>query len=113
VEYINGFGSFIGDKRVSVNGVTYTADHILVAVGGKPNLPSIPGIEHCISSDGFFQLEHQPKSVAVVGGGYIGVELAGVFQVQYGSNNSSMLFIKMNYYYHTVKYVQLLFLYTV
>ncbi len=40
----------------------------------------MPGIEHCITSDGFFALQQQPESVAVVGGGYIGVELAGVFQ---------------------------------
>ncbi len=80
IQVINGLGSFNGDNKVSVDNVEYTADNILIAVGGKPNLPSIPGIEYCISSDGFFQLEEQPKSVAVIGGGYIGVEMAGIFQ---------------------------------
>jgi glutathione reductase (NADPH) len=80
IQIINGLGSFNGDNKVIVDNVEYTADNILIAVGGKPNLPSIPGIEHCISSDGFFQLEAQPKSVAVIGGGYIGVEMAGIFQ---------------------------------
>lgn len=42
-------------------------------------MPPVPGIEHAISSDGFFALEHQPKSVAVIGSGYIGIELAGIF----------------------------------
>lgn len=79
VEIINGFGSFSGPNEVTVGKEKYTADHILIAVGGKPYMPSIPGIEYCISSDGFFGLENQPKSVAVIGGGYIGVELAGVF----------------------------------
>lgn len=55
-----------------MNGKTFSADNILIAVGGKPSLPNIPGIEHCINSDGFFALSEQPKSVAVVGGGYIG-----------------------------------------
>ena len=57
----------------------YTADNILIAVGGKPTMPNIPGIEHCIDSDGFFLLEEQPKKVAVIGAGYIAVELAGIF----------------------------------
>ena len=60
--------------------MTLTADNIMIAVGGRPSIPQIPGGEHCISSDGFFALDKQPKSVAVVGGGYIGVELAGVFK---------------------------------
>ena len=80
VDYITGYGTFSGNNAVDVDGKTYTADHILIAVGGKPALPVIPGIEHCISSDGFFLLEEQPKRVAVIGAGYIGVELAGVFQ---------------------------------
>ena len=81
VEVISGFGTFSGPKSVSVNGEEYSADHILIAVGGRPSVPSLPGVEHCITSDGFFALENQPKKVAVVGGGYIGIELAGVFQV--------------------------------
>lgn len=79
VTSINGVGSFSGPKEVTVGDKKYTADHILIAVGGKPNIPPFEGAEHCISSDGFFSLDNQPESVAVVGGGYIGVELAGVF----------------------------------
>jgi len=70
--------SFVGPKTVAVAGNEYTADHILIAVGGVPSLPPISGAEHAITSDGFFQLESLPSKVAVVGAGYIGVELAGV-----------------------------------
>jgi len=80
VDLVEGAAAFTGEREVTVaGGEVYTADHILIAVGGRPNLPTIKGIEHCISSDGFFELPTQPKRVAVVGGGYIGVELAGVF----------------------------------
>lgn len=79
IDVITGSGVFSGPNEVTVGKETYTADNILIAVGGKPFLPNIPGIEHCISSDGFFKLETQPKRVAVIGGGYIGVELCGVF----------------------------------
>lgn len=51
------YGSFVGPKTVRVDGVDYTADHILIAVGGKPSLPDLEGVEHCISSNGFFELE--------------------------------------------------------
>jgi glutathione reductase (NADPH) len=60
-----------------------TADHILIAVGSRPALPSpqeLRGVQHCLSSDGFFALQRQPAAVAVVGAGYIGVELSGVLQ---------------------------------
>lgn len=78
VTILNGFGSFVAPGKVSVGGIEYTADNVCIAVGGVPSKPNIPGIEHCIDSNGFFALDHQPKSVGVVGGGYIGVELAGV-----------------------------------
>jgi glutathione reductase (NADPH) len=55
-----------------------TADKILIATGGRPDLPDIPGIEHSISSDGFFEMEVLPQKAVVVGAGYIAVELAGV-----------------------------------
>lgn len=62
-----------------MGGKEYTADHILIAVGGQPKVPDLPGAkEHAITSDGFFALEEQPKRVAVIGAGYIAVELAGV-----------------------------------
>ncbi|KAJ5211017.1 Glutathione reductase eukaryote/bacterial [Penicillium cf. griseofulvum] len=56
----------------------YTAPHILLATGGRPSIPSVPGAEHGITSDGFFELEELPPKIAVVGAGYIAVELAGV-----------------------------------
>ena len=91
VDIIDGYGHFTGAKSVTVGEKTYTADHICIAVGGRPTMPSIPGVEHCISSDGFFALETQPKSVAVIGGGYVGVELAGVF---HGLGTHTDLFIR-------------------
>ena len=78
VTVINGFAKFVDNKTVEVNGEHYTADHILVAVGGRPTIPNIPGAEHGIDSNGFFELNEQPKRVAVVGAGYIAVEIAGV-----------------------------------
>jgi glutathione reductase (NADPH) len=61
----------VGDRR-------YTADHIVIATGGDPVVPDIPGAELGVTSDGFFELQQQPKHVAVIGAGYIAVELAGV-----------------------------------
>ncbi|MBV7316028.1 glutathione-disulfide reductase [Shewanella sp. NIFS-20-20] len=72
------YGRFINSRTVEVNGVEYTADHILIATGGRPSYPAIPGAEYGIDSDGFFALSEQPKRVAVVGAGYIAVEVAGV-----------------------------------
>ncbi|KAJ1434688.1 glutathione reductase [Ochromonadaceae sp. CCMP2298] len=92
VTTLTGMASFLGPNSVSVSGKTYTADHILIAVGGKPFLPpQLKGVEHCISSDGFFRMETQPKSVAVIGGGYIGVELAGVL---HGLGSKTQLFTR-------------------
>jgi len=79
VTVINGFAKFVDKNTVEVNGELYTADHITIATGGRPSIPTIEGAEHGIDSDGFFALTEQPKSVAVVGAGYIAVELAGVF----------------------------------
>ncbi|SJN57181.1 Glutathione reductase [Vibrio ruber DSM 16370] len=78
VEVIRGFAKFVDAKTVEVNGEHYTADHILIAVGGRPSIPAIPGAEYGIDSDGFFDLQAQPKRVAVIGAGYIAVEIAGV-----------------------------------
>ncbi|MCG3730625.1 glutathione-disulfide reductase [Vibrio cincinnatiensis] len=78
VNVIRGFARFVDEKTVEVNGKQYSADHILVAVGGRPSIPTIPGAEYGIDSNGFFELTEQPKRVAVVGAGYIAVEIAGV-----------------------------------
>ncbi|SHO55494.1 glutathione-disulfide reductase [Vibrio quintilis] len=78
VEVIRGFARFVDAKTVEVNGEHYTADHILIAVGGRPSIPDVPGAEYGIDSNGFFELQAQPKRVAVIGAGYIAVEIAGV-----------------------------------
>ena len=78
VDVIRGFAKFVDVHTVEVNGETITADHILIATGGRPSRPSIPGAEYGIDSDGFFALPALPKRIAVVGAGYIAVEIAGV-----------------------------------
>ena len=78
VTVINGFAKFVDAKTVEVNGEQYTADHITIAVGGRPTMPNIEGAELGIDSNGFFELTEQPKRAVVVGAGYIAVELAGV-----------------------------------
>lgn len=78
IDHIQGFASFLDAKTLKVGDETYTADHIVVAPGGYPTVPGVPGAELGISSDGFFALSSQPRRVAVVGAGYIAVELAGV-----------------------------------
>lgn len=78
VTVIRGFGTFYDKNTIEVNGDLYTAKHILIAVGGTPSTPNIPGAELGINSDGFFDLKKQPKRAAVVGAGYIAVEIAGV-----------------------------------
>ena len=78
IHVIRGFAKFVDVKTVEVNGEHYSADHILIAVGGRPTIPNIPGAEHGIDSNGFFELIQQPKRAAVIGAGYIAVEIAGV-----------------------------------
>ena len=64
-------------------------DTVLIAVGGTPEMPAIPGIEHAIQSDDFFDLEEIPKKVAVIGSGYIAVELAGIMNLLGAEDGSS------------------------
>ncbi|KHJ85252.1 pyridine nucleotide-disulfide oxidoreductase, partial [Oesophagostomum dentatum] len=78
VELIRGRGSFTDDGSVEVNGQKYRGKQTLIAVGGYPTIPDIPGAEYGTDSDGFFELETLPKKSVVVGAGYIAVELAGV-----------------------------------
>ena len=79
VTLVNGRATVTGPKSVSVGGRTITADNILVATGGWPSLPQIPGIEHAITSNEALELAHLPKHIAIIGGGYIAVEFAGIF----------------------------------
>ena len=69
----------VGPHEVEVNGERFTAKNILIATGGWPQIPEIPGHEHAISSNQAFFLKELPKRVLVVGGGYIAVEFAGIF----------------------------------
>lgn len=69
----------VGPHEVEVNGERFTAKNILIATGGWPQIPEIPGHEHAISSNQAFFLRELPKRVLVVGGGYIAVEFAGIF----------------------------------
>lgn len=78
IERVTGYAHFIDAHSVEVDGVTYSAEHIVIATGGRPIVPPVPGAELGITSDGFFELQQQLKNVAVVGGGYIAVELGGV-----------------------------------
>ena len=78
VEYLNGFGSLVDEHTVKVGDKTYTTERIILAPGGTPVVPDIPGAELGITSDGFFELTEMPQKVAVVGAGYIAVELAGM-----------------------------------
>lgn len=81
VDILQGWGSFVDQHTVSVDGKIYTAETIVIAPGGFPLIPSeTENAELGLSSDGFFELTEQPKKVAVIGSGYIAVELAGVFQ---------------------------------
>ncbi len=91
VDVISGFARFIDAHTVEVNGEKITADHILIATGGRPVIPAIPGAEYGITSDGFFELKDLPKRVAVVGAGYIAVELAGVLN---GLGSEAHLFVR-------------------
>lgn len=78
-ELIDGRGKVLGPNTVQVGDKEYTAERILIATGGWPNIPDIPGKEHIISSNEVFYLDEFPKRAVVVGGGYIAVEFAGIF----------------------------------
>ncbi len=80
IDEIVGDASFVDPHTVAVDGKRYTARHIAIATGTRPRLPDTPGVEHAITSDGFFALERQPDRVAIAGSGYIAVELAGVLR---------------------------------
>ena len=78
VELIHGFARWMDARTLEVNGEHYTADHIVIATGSRPQIPDLPGAEFGITSDGFFELNNCPPRVAIVGSGYIAVELAGM-----------------------------------
>ncbi len=80
VQVIGGRGRVIGPNSVEVAGKSYSADRILIAVGARPSLVDVPGIEHVITSNEALEgMTRQPQRLAVMGAGYIGVELASIF----------------------------------
>jgi glutathione reductase (NADPH) len=79
VELIEGRGVLVDPHTIEIDGRTYTADKILIATGSHPTVPDIPGIEHVISSNEALDLPRLPRRIVIVGGGYIAVEFAGIF----------------------------------
>jgi glutathione reductase (NADPH) len=103
VEYLHGTATFKDPHTVSVvlddeSEVSIKAKKILIAVGGHPNVPDVEGAELGITSDGFFELQHQPEKVAVVGAGYIAVEMAGMF---HALGTETHLFIRHDHFLRT------------
>jgi glutathione reductase (NADPH) len=103
VEYLHGLATFVDPHTVKVTlddntEVEIKAKKILVAVGGHPNLPPVEGAEHGITSDGFFELPQQPKKVAVIGAGYIAVEMAGML---HALGTETHLFIRQDKFLRT------------
>lgn len=76
VALIEGRARLVDRRTIEVGDERYSADHIVIATGGRPVIPDVPGADLGITSDGFFELRTQPRSVAIVGAGYIAVELA-------------------------------------
>lgn len=79
VTLVEGHAHLCDAHSVEVNGQRYSAEHILIATGGWPSVPDIPGREHAITSNEAFYLPERPNRVLVVGGGYIAVEFASIF----------------------------------
>jgi glutathione reductase (NADPH) len=80
IELLRGHATFTGPNTVSVDGRTLSAKAVLIATGARPRVPMVPGADLGLTSDGFFQLTERPERVAVVGGGYIAVELSCVLR---------------------------------
>ncbi len=90
VDLVRGEARFSAPDTIEVAGEHYSADHLIIASGGYPTIPDLPGADLGITSDGFFELDHLPPRVAVVGAGYIAVELAGMLNAL-GSEVSLLL----------------------
>jgi glutathione reductase (NADPH) len=94
VAHRQGTARFLDAHTIEVNGGRLSARHIVIATGGVPIVPALPGAELGITSDGFFELERRPQRVAVIGSGYIACELAGAFH-ELGSQTE--LFIRRDH----------------
>jgi glutathione reductase (NADPH) len=79
VDLIRGYARLIGRHAIQVEGRTVTAQHIVIATGGRPMIPVMPGAELGLTSDDFFKLDTRPQRVTIVGSGYVAVELGGIF----------------------------------
>ena len=91
VELIRGVANFVDARTLSVDGARISSRHFVIATGGKPSRPDLPGSELGLTSDDFFAIEQRPARVAVVGSGYIACELFDAFR-KLGSN--AELFIR-------------------
>jgi glutathione reductase (NADPH) len=80
IQLARGRARVTGAQTVEIDDWHATAPHIVIATGGQPVIPDLPGAEFGITSDGFFELEERPERVAIVGSGYIAVEIAGIMQ---------------------------------
>lgn len=90
VTLVRGWAKLLGGHRVLVSGRVLSCEHLLLTPGGKPKVPQIPGAELGITSDDFFELPSQARRVALVGAGYVAVEIAGVLSAL-GSEVSLLL----------------------
>src|SRR3546814_3157592 len=77
IDLFHGEARIVGPNAVDVAGLHLTAEKILIASGAKPTIPDIHGAEHGITSNEIFELESLPRSIVIVGGGYIAIEFAG------------------------------------
>ncbi|KAM6575096.1 hypothetical protein CsatA_023423 [Cannabis sativa] len=91
VTLIEGRGKIVDPHTVDVDGKIYSAKNILISVGGRPFIPEIPGSEYAIDSDAALDLPSKPEKIAIVGGGYIALEFAGIFN---GLNSEVHVFIR-------------------
>lgn len=80
IAHLQGTARFIDARTVDANGTLCSADHIVIATGGRPVVPQMEGAELGMTSDDFFALTARPQRVAIVGSGYVAVELCGVFR---------------------------------
>lgn len=79
VGLVRGRARFLDEHTLNVEGRRIAADRIVIATGGHPILPELPGVEHGFTSDDFFELDERPERIAICGSGYVSVELSGVF----------------------------------
>ena len=93
VELIRGRGRLAGPNTVEVNGRVFTAERILIGVGGWPHVPDFVGSEHVITSNEALNLKRLPKRIIIVGAGYIGLEFAGIFS---GLGSEVHVFVRTN-----------------